>query len=275
MGTWELTPAPLALGAVALLLYGRGWARLRRRRASLARRGNAALYVAGVLVAVLAVTSPLDPYGEQKLLTAHMAQHLLLGDVAPLLIVLGLRGPMAFFVLPPEALRALGHSAFIRRLLSFLLRPKVTLGLWVAVIYTWHFPPLYDAAIAHQPLHDLEHSMFLLVGLLVWAQIIDPAHRGRLGPGGRAAFAAGVFVAGLPLGELLIAAGPLYPHYAHLVNRPFGLSAAADQDHAGLLMMGEQIATLGTVSAFLLWSHIDGLPDLYAEPDDRLGAAAP
>ncbi len=60
--------------------------------------------------------SPLDPLGENKLLTAHMGQHLLLGDIAPLLLVLGLRGPIAFFALPPELLKSLARIRFLRRL---------------------------------------------------------------------------------------------------------------------------------------------------------------
>jgi cytochrome c oxidase assembly factor CtaG len=262
LGDWQLQPLPLAAAALALILYAKGWVRLRRRRRSLARPGAALAYGAGVLAATLAVVSPLDPLGEQKLLTAHMAQHLLLGDIAPLLIVAGLRGPMCFFLLPQGLLRSLARSRPLRRTLSFLLRPWVTLGVWVVVIYTWHIPWLYDFAIANPPLHDAEHATFVVVGLLVWTQIIDPSATSRLSPGRRALFATGVLVAGMPLSEILLVTGSIYPHYSAISGRPFGWSAANDQAHAGLLMMAEQIATLASAAALLLWTHVERLAEL-------------
>jgi len=257
LGDWQLQPLPLAGAALALTLYAKGWVRLRRRRSLHARRAFALEYGAGVLVATLAVVSPLDPLGEQRLLTAHMAQHLLLGDIAPLLIVAGLRGPMGFFLLPAGALRAFARCQPLRALLSILLRPWVSLAAWVVVIYTWHIPWLYDEAIANPPLHDAEHATFFVVGLLVWTQIIDPARTGRLSPGRRALFATAVLLAGWPLCEILLLSGSMYPHYSSIVDRPFAWSAADDQAHAALLMMAEQIATLATAAALLLWSHLD------------------
>ena len=90
-------------------------------------------------------------------------------------------------------------------------------------------------------------------GLLVWTVILDPVRSA----GRRAAFAAAVLVAGMPLSEILIATAPLYPHYAAIADRPLGLTAAEDQARAGLLMMAEQIATLATAAALLLWSHVE------------------
>jgi len=259
LGAWQLDPLPLAAGAGALVLYGRGFLRLRRRRRSLAKASTAVSFVSGVLVAVLAVVSPLDTLGENRLLTAHMAQHLLLGDLAPVLLVLGIRSPMAFFALPPSILGPLARNGAVRKVIASVLRPMVTLGLWVAVVYLWHVPALYDAALESVPLHALEHGLFVLVGLLVWMQILDPGRRGHLAPGGRALFAVGVLLAGMPLAEIMIAAGPLYPHYAALTNRPFGWSAGADQTHAALAMMAEQVATLVTAAALLLWQHLEEL----------------
>jgi len=274
VGDWTLTPLPLAAAALALTLYGHGFTRLRRRRPDLARPSLAVAYVSGVAAALLAVVSPLDPVGEKELLTAHMAQHLLLGDVAPLLIVLGLRGPLCFFLWPPQVLRLAGRSRPLRRALATLLSPWVSFAAWVGIVYAWHVPAAYDAAIAHPVLHDGEHAMFLAAGLLVWTQIVDPAGRGRLGPGGRAVFALGILAAGSPLGEVLIVAGPLYPHYAVVVHRPFGFTAASDQNRAGLLMMAEQIATLASAAALLLWSHLEGLDHAAAGPQPAKRAAA-
>jgi putative membrane protein len=264
MGDWQLATLPLAAAAVTLALYARGFSRLRRRRPDLARPGAAAAFTAGVVVALLAVVSPLDPLGENRLLTAHMAQHLLLGDVAPLLLVAGVCGPLCFFLLPPVLLQRLSRSG-LRRALGTLLRPWVTFAVWALVVYGWHVPALYDAAIAHPALHDLEHASFLLAGLLVWTQILDPARHRRRSSGRRALFAVWILLAAMPLAEVLIVAGPLFPHYAALAHRPFGLGAHEDQARAGLLMMAEQIATLGAAAALLLWSHLEELPPTAGE----------
>jgi len=106
--------------------------------------------------------------------------------------------------------------------------------------------------------HLIEHASLFLGGLLLWIQIVDPARRHRLSPGRRAAFAAGALAASMALGEVLLAAAPLYPHYAQ-ADRPFGLTYASDQNRAALLMMLEQAATLGVAAALLLWSHVETL----------------
>jgi cytochrome c oxidase assembly factor CtaG len=259
-------PLPLAAAGAALVLYAKGFVRLRRRRPDLARPGNAVAFCAGVLVGLVAVSAPVDELADTKLLTAHMAQHLLLGDVAPLLLVLGLRGPLALFVVPSAVLRTAARSP-LRRLLGVVLRPAVALALWAGTMYAWHVPALYDAAVAIPPLHVVEHATFLLTGLLVWTVILDPVRSA----GRRAAFAAAVLVAGMPLAELLIVAPPLYPHYATLTGQPLGLTAAEDQSRAGLLMMAEQIATLATVAALLLWNHVELAADNAAPSRGRSG----
>jgi putative membrane protein len=247
-----LAPLPLAAGAAALVLYLRGFVRLRRRRPDLAPVGAAVAFAAGVAVALLALSAPLDELADTRLLSAHMAQHLLLGDVAPLLLVLGLRGPLALFVVPPAVLRVLARP-HPRRLRETATRPAVALALWAGALYAWHVPALYDAAVAAPALHSLEHAAFLTAGLLVWSIVLDA----RRSAGGRVGFAACVLLAGMPVAEALIATGPLYPHYAAIADRPLGLTAQTDQARAGLLMMAEQIATLGTAAALLLWSHAE------------------
>jgi cytochrome c oxidase assembly factor CtaG len=240
---------------VSLALYAQGFVRLRRRNRAHAPLGHAALFAAGVAVSVLALVSPLDEVADDKLLSAHMLQHLLLGDVGPLLIVLGLRGALLFFLLPASVLAALARVGALRRLGSFLLRPRVAVAIWLLVIAGWHVPAAYDAAAANSALHAVEHACFALAGLLVWIQIVDPARQRRLTPGRRAALAAFLLAAGTVLAEVLLLAGPLYPRYAELVSRPLGLTASEDQRRAALLMMAEQIATLGTAAALLLWTN--------------------
>lgn len=254
---WSLDPLALALAGLTLALYAQAFVRLRRRgRADLP---NALLFVAGVAAGTLAVVSPLDELAEETLLSAHMTQHLLLGDLAPLLIVLGLRGAIAFFLLPPPVLRPLARAQPLRRLLDLLLRPAVSLGVWAVTLAAWHVPQAFDAALAHPGAHVAEHASLFLGGLLLWTQIVDPTRRHRLTPGHRAAFAATALFGGMALSEVLLASAPLYPHYADAVDRPFGPTYRTDQGRAALLMTAEQIATLGPAAAVLLWSHVEAV----------------
>lgn len=255
-GAWSPEPAVLAAAVLALCLYAQGFARLRRRgRADHAPAWRAAVFVAGITLLVLALVSPLDPIGEQYLLSAHMLQHVLIGDAAIVLIWLGLSGPLLFFFLPPAALRQLAHARPVRRTLAFLVRPPVALAVWCVVIAVWHVPALYDATLGNAALHDLEHASFVLAGLLVWYVLLDVSRRGELNRAGRLAYALGLFVAGQILALVLILSfDPLYPAYASQPVRLLDLSPLTDQRLAGLVMMVEQIVTIGSLAAYLLLS---------------------
>ena len=256
-GHWTFDPVAISLAIVALVFYRRGFLRLRGRAgAAHADAGRAVLFVAGVAVSVLALVSPVDAIGEDQLLSAHMLQHLLLGDVGPLLLVLGVRGPLTVFLLPPPVLAVVARS-WLRTVAAFLLRPRVSLACWLAALGGWHVPAAYDAAIAHPLLHVAEHACFALAGVLAWTQIVDPARRRRLSVGQRAVFAFVLLAASGLLAEVLVALQPVYPHYVHVVDRPFGWSAGQDQSKAALLMMAEQIATLGTAMIFLVRAHVE------------------
>lgn len=237
-----------------MLLFAQGFARLRRRSgATHATVAAAALFLGGVGVSLVALVSPIEVVGEDQLLAAHMLQHLLLGDLGPLLVVLAVRGPLGVFFLPPRLLRVVVRGP-VRALVEVLLKPRVSLALWLGALGGWHVPLAYDAAIAHPALHALEHLCFALAGVLVWTQIVRS--RG-LSAGRRAAFAFALLVASGILAEVLVALHPIYPHYVDVRERPFGWTAGQDQSRAALLMMAEQIATLGTAMTFLVRAHVD------------------
>src|SRR6266511_2034018 len=196
-GDWEPAPLVLLAAGLAITLFGQALVRLRRRgRKDDVGPARALLFLAGVALATLALVSPLDRAGEEYLLSAHMVQHVLIGDAAPALLVLAVRGPLCFFLLPRAVLRPLARLRWLRGLLSFLLRPAVSFGLWVLAFGTWHVPVAYDGALDHPLLHDLEHASFVLAGLLVWTQLVDPIRHGRLSLGQRAAYAVALFAAG-------------------------------------------------------------------------------
>ena len=253
---WEPVPAVLAAAALAGVLYAQGFVRLRRRgREDHASVGRALAFGLGLALLVLALCSPLDAIGEGYLLSAHMLQHVLIGDAAIALMLLGLSGPMLYFFLPRPTLRQLAHLRPLRSLLSFLVRPLVAFMIWCIVFAVWHVPALYDLALENQALHDLEHACFVVAGLLVWYQLLGLAGSRGLGRSGRLALAVAVFAAGQVLSMVLIFSfEPLYADYAGQPERLLGLSPVMDQRLAGLVMMVEQTITLGSLVAFLLIS---------------------
>ena len=252
---WLFEPWVLLAAVVAAAFFLQGFVRLRRRgRRDHASWGRLALFSAGLALLVFALVSPLDVVGDHFLLSAHMLQHVLIGDVAPALLLLAVRGPLLFFAVPAALMRVLGRSAAARRAAGWVLRPKVALTVWAVAYGGWHIPVVYDWAARNQAVHDVEHASFVVAGLLVWCLLIDPARRRRLSRGQRLRVAAIVFAMGTVISDTLIFSfRPLYPAYADQVERVFSLTPLRDQQLAGLVMTVDQILTLGTCSAFLLW----------------------
>lgn len=255
---WSFPPAVVAAAAVALVLFGYAFVRLRRRgRSDLVPWSRVGLFGAGLALVVLPVVSPLDAVADRYLLSAHMLQHVLIVDAGPALLVLALRGPLAFFLLPRGALRRL---ATLRPVFRFLLRPDVAFGVWLAAIYGWHAPSAYGYTLLHPWAHELEHAGFVLAGTLVWIQIVDPARRRRLTRGGRALFAFGMFVAGQALADvLLFVREPAYSVYADEPHRVFGLSPLLDQRLGAVVMTAEQALTVGVALLVLLRPYVASL----------------
>lgn len=206
---------------------------------------------------LFALFSPLDPVGEQYLLTVHMAQHLLLGDVAPLLLVCAIAGPLGLFVVPRPVLRTVGRSRGARRVLGFITLPATAIVLWLVVNIGWHIPFFFQSALTTRWVHDLEHVSFFVAGFLLWLTIVGAVARRRMSQARRAAVAAGIFAAGMIVSMTLFITDPLYSTYVEQSERMFGLSAKADQTIASMLMTTEQMLTLGTAAALLAWAALD------------------
>jgi putative membrane protein len=254
---WGAPPVVLAGAAIVLVLFAQAFVRLRRRRAELAPWTRALLFGAGLVLLVLPLVSPLDAAADEKLLLAHMLQHVLIGDGAVALLVVAVRGPLLFFLMPPAVLRPLAGLGPLRAVLSVLLRPLVAIGLWAVALYAWHVPAAYDYAAAHPLVHDLEHLTFVVVGTLVWIQLVDPARHGRLRRPKRIFFALGMVALMQPLVDaLLFSSSPAYPRYADQPDRLFGLSPLTDQRLAGVVMMSEQLLALGICVALLLRPYL-------------------
>ena len=242
---WSAPPAVLSVAGLAAVLYGHGWLRLRRRgRRDLADWKRAVTFTVGLAVVLAGLVTPIHTIGENHLLWMHMLQHVLIGDLGIALMVVAVRGPLLVFMLPAPVLAKVARDRDVRAIVSFLLRPPVACGLWLANLGIWHIPSLYDTAVLHPALHDLEHACWMLAGLLVWTLLIDPGSHRRLTLRGRVALAVGMFAAGQVLTDVLVFSfHPLYPLY----RGGYGFSALEDQRLAGIVMMFEQLLTLGTL----------------------------
>src|SRR5207237_2729207 len=127
-------------------------------------RPRFAAFATGLLTIFLALESPIHTIGEERVFSVHMLQHLLLGDVAALLLVLGLDGRL---------LRPLLRVGLVHRL-RVLAHPLVALPLWAVNFVVWHLPVLFDAALRNDAIHALQHTLFVTFGMLLWAALIAP-----------------------------------------------------------------------------------------------------
>ncbi|HUA75753.1 MAG TPA: cytochrome c oxidase assembly protein [Solirubrobacteraceae bacterium] len=173
----------------------------------------------------------------QDLLYMHMVEHLLLGDIAALLIVLGLTGPLIAPILKIrffDRLRVLAH-------------PAIAFPLWTIDLYVWHLPVFYQAALRHSGIHALEHAMFLGFGVNMWMCLFGPLPMPKwFGNLGRLVYIVAVRLAGTVLGNIFLWSGTVfYPFYNH-GDAMHHISPLADQNIAGAIMMVEEsFLTLG------------------------------
>jgi putative membrane protein len=173
----------------------------------------------------------------QDLLYVHMIEHLLLGDVASLLIVLGLTGPL---LAPVLRIRLFDR-------LRVLTHPLVAFPLWALDLYLWHLPALYQAALRHPGVHALQHAMFLGFGIAMWMPLFGPLPTPSwFGNLGKLIYIVAVRLTGTVLGNIFLWSGTIfYPFYIH-GDAVYHISPLADQNIAGAIMMVEEsILTLG------------------------------
>lgn len=224
---WSPDAAIVASALLVSVLYARRVRSLSRRGRPVPRWRQIGFHL-GVAIVVLALISPIDTIGEGGLFYVHMIQHLAIGEVAPLFILVGLSGA----VLRP--LLALAPAARLRRLLS----PLVALPLWVLNLYGWHVPVLYEAALEHPAIHALEHACFFAAGMLMWGALLEPLPGpGWFGSGAKAGYVLVVRAFGCAiLGNIFIWAGtPFYPSYA-AGERAWGIASLTDQQVGGAIM---------------------------------------
>ncbi len=174
-----------------------------------------------------------------------MVQHVVLIEVAAPLIVWSRPWSRLWRPFPLSLRRTIARgvargawAAPLRAAGRGLAAPTVAFVLMNGALVLWHVPALYDAALAHPFVHELEHFAFFATALLFWAHLLgDGPFRARLSLPARAAYAIGAMLVGWGLAVVIATAEtPLYSHYADLATRPLGISALADQQLAAGIM---------------------------------------
>ncbi|HEV2074801.1 MAG TPA: cytochrome c oxidase assembly protein, partial [Thermoleophilaceae bacterium] len=228
VGSGTLEPLQLAVPVAASLAYA-----LRARTLALQGRPVPAArlvsFALGMALVLAALASPVDHLG-QELLSAHMVQHLALGDLGALLIVAGLTGPLLQPLLalrPVDRLRPLAH-------------PAVAFPLWAVNLYVWHLPALYQGALASDWVHALQHATFVALGINMWMSLLGPLPMPAwFGNGARLVYVVAVRLTGALLANVLMwSEVVLYPAYAP-GRAEWGVSGLSDQALAGVIMLVE------------------------------------
>lgn len=249
--SFSFDPGVLAFLAVGVGLYVRAVRVARGRGLEVTRFQQAAFYT-GVALWFVALVSPVDTLAED-LLSFHMAQHLLLAELGGPLILVGLRAPLIFFYLPKPALVALARRTTLRRVLRRLTTPLGAIATYAIVLYTWHFAPAFELALHHPLVHALQHQSFFFIAIIVWIPALEPTRRRLRGELWKAGHIFGARLVGMFLGMAFIAMrSPAYDWYVGRTSE-HGLKPLADQQIAGALMMGLDVAIILFAVAFFFF----------------------
>jgi cytochrome c oxidase assembly factor CtaG len=224
---WDWEPSIL-IGCAALAI-GYAWvARFRFER-------KAIFFYLGLSIMFLALVSPLDALADDYLFSMHMFQHLLLSELVPPMLLLGIPLPWWEWILRWRVFR--DAEALLRR-------PPIAWFCGIGALWLWHLPVLYNAALQSEGLHAFQHLCFMVTGTIFWYPVITPV------PGHRMTIFPAVFYlfAGCTFSSLLgiiitFCSYEIYPYY---LNPPDDLgilpqlrsliSVRGDQQLGGLLM---------------------------------------
>lgn len=243
---------------IAGLAYWHGLQRLWTRAGPgrVTRPWQAACFAAGLLTLLVAGTGPLDHLAAERL-WGHMVQHVVLLAVAAPLLVLGNPVPTLLWTLPAHR-RERAAAVFRRvarthaRAAGWSVLVAGALALQSVAVWAWHVPAAYEAALASEWTHGLEHISFVGAALFFWWAVTGACRRSLYGPGVVAVFL--VALQGTVLGVFMtLARSPWYPAYA--VAAGSGQAALEDQQLAGVIMWGPggALYLLAAVALFAAW----------------------
>ena len=241
MIAWPLDPTVYA-GLLAVFL-GHAWL---AREAPDAERKHSFYFGLGLLTLWVALETPIDTISDYYLDSVHMLQHVLLGFVAPPLMLLGLSPNMA-----ARLMRLPGWRPITEPVPAQLIAGAVMIG--------WHIPYLYDATLRSPSLHVVEHLMFIAGGFVMYWPMLEATSAGarhRLSPGAKLVY---MLIATLPQDgvalALLFSRVPFYEFYTHAPRLIASLTPVIDQTLAGavLMILGKATLAVAAVAVFFRW----------------------
>lgn len=236
---WTFSPLQLAPILLAMALYAWRAGRLGRARLPLWRQS---CFQLGMLVFALALVSPIDAIAEEGLFWVHMLQHALIAGLAPLLVALGITGPL---------LQPLLRFSWLHRLAA-LAHPMIALPLWTAVFLVWHVPPIYDAGIENDFLHALEHGTFFVTALLIWMPVTEPLPAPEwFGTWAKIGYLTAYWFIGLLFVNVLWFSGTVFFERYEATAPEWGMTALRDQATAGTVFMVEHALLVASALLFL------------------------
>jgi putative membrane protein len=244
---WSLQPEVLLAAAIVAFAYGWRFRGLRRRGelrrdAGWREYARLASFSAGLAVLVAAFVSPIDGLGEERLFTVHMVQHLMIIDIGPILLLLGLSRPLLRPVV--RTFRP------VEERLGLVAHPLTALLLLIVVMSAWHVPAAYELALRHSWAHQLEHLTFFTAGTAFWWYVIEPVPpRHRLRGMATVGYVTGAKLALAALGVVLAFSPSAFYETYKEAPRAWGLTPLEDQNVGGLVMMVEQTIVLAVFFA--------------------------
>lgn len=174
----------LGLGVIAAAVLYLVAVRRLRRRGDAWPVGRTVSWVAGCVFILFATSSGIGRYAE-AMFSIHMIAHMMLGMIAPILLVLGGPVTLALRALPAakrgqvpglrEAIVGALHSWPAR----FITHPIVAFALFIVSFSALYFTPLFETMITSHLGHLVMNLHFLFVGYLYYWVIIgiDPTPR--------------------------------------------------------------------------------------------------
>ncbi len=249
-GSFTFEPVFAAVAAVAAVTY----ARAARGRAVPAWRK--AVFLAGLILVVLPLNSPLETLAAHYLLLAHLLQNAVIADWAPPLLIIGLTAEMR------SAIERRGGRA-----MTAVTTPLVALGVWLVGWYGIHLAAVYDAVLRHPAFLSVEHAALVAIGLIFWWPVFGSSR--HLG-GDIILYLLAAFVAVSFLGlALTFITAPFYAFYVD-APRVWGLSPSEDQNLGGVIMNAEQSIVFLSALAYVIIVLLERQDrDAAARYDDR------
>ena len=221
-------------------------------------------YSSGVLVIFLALTSPIDPLSDHYLFSAHMLQHMMLGTIAPPLLIAGL---------PASFVQAWLRIPFIARLERILGYAPLALIAGVGTIWVWHLPYLYNLALENEGIHTFEHMMFMVTGAMLWWPVLNPITERRLPPMPAIFYMVIASTLAMILGIIFtISDTPFYSFYNNpedeiagtlkMIREDWKLTQVDDQKLGGAIMWEP-------MGAIFLWAILSAMVDWFKQAEQE------